>query len=701
MFQIKKNVAYICDDALEVDVFLRIAHESGIKWMSGDSIPKNVDYSIYVAPVFILTDGGLGFSTFANLPQELRERAVNFKEEYISQQNIKKCFPINDAPMTRKMQISWLRENFKEGVFAHTRDSAEYAYVTEGGEVLYSQRNLGRGEIELFPSDAIFYNGDFIRDGNGRILFITHQDRIRFYLVDERGNRSIIFNSIHRFTKLAERPKVIEQFYPHEAVCLGREEYIIENVCNDILRVSDLSLLPATFCKVKKCEVKGFDKWQVHDYVKSTIGGKVYEILDKTRNTIGIEIPGGGDRFYSTPEHFTLCTDEVLRVDWDDKNAELPQVCDEETKSRLVDICKNVFLHAEYSSDDGVELMIDKWAKQKAALAQELRKDPDWDEENLCVVKDISVDAKNDARFAQFNFFLYEMFCATKEGTPAHRITKTMFNKSLEFATSCETNSLTGEASSFISNICEENNLQLKIPLNVGAKFTRVINALMHALVPYGGPQINGQYEKEFAKFSDAMKTNKEKRRFVLSIHPADYLRMSCGNTWTSCHYLDAEDDSKCYQAGTISYMLDSCSMVGYVVRKDCTTKFWEDDKIFRQMYMYNGVELLKSRLYPDHEKDGIYGKAFCECVKKILKVPDDWQITACADTPTMREHSLSSAYPDFKYSNYNTYSFVDPKYYTAAELIINKTLIGAPPICPLCGEEHTQRSTCYCENCE
>lgn len=702
MFQIKKNVAYKCDDALEVEVFLQIAHESGIKWISGDSIPKNVDYRIYAAPVFILTDGGLGFSDFANLPQKLRKRAVNFKEEYICQQNIKKCFPINNAPMTRKMQISWLRENFKEGAFAFTIDSAEYAYVTEGGDVLFSQKNLGHGEIGHFPSDAIFYTGDFIRDDNGRILFIDYQDHGGFHLMDERGDRFVIWDTIHRFTKLAERPKVTEQFYPHEAVCIGRAVYIIENVYNDILRVSGGSMLPAAFCKTKKCEVEGFDKWQVHDYVKSTIDGSVYEIIDKTRNAIGIEILGGsGVKFYSTPECFTLCTDKVLCVDWDDKNAELPQVCDEETKSRLVDICKNVFLHAEYSSDYGVEPMIDKWAKQKAALAQELRKDPDWDEENLCVVKDISVDTNNNARFRQFNTFLYDMYCLSKYDTLARRITMTLYNKSEEFATSCETNSLARGEADFISDVCKENNLQLKIPLNVGAKFTRVINSLMHALVPYGGPQIDSQYEKEFAKFSDAMKTNKEKRRFVLSIHPADYLRMSCGNTWTSCHYLDADDDNKCYQAGTISYMLDSCSMVGYVVRNGCTTKFWEDDKIFRQMYMYNGVELLKSRLYPDHEKDDIYGKAFCECVKKILKVPDEWQITDYAVTPTMREHSLSSAYPDFRYKNYNTYSFVDPKYYTTTEFIINKTLIGAPPICPLCGEEHTQRSTCYCENCE
>lgn len=146
--------------------------------------------------------------------------------------------------------------------------------------------------------------------------------------------------------------------------------------------------------------------------------------------------------------------------------------------------------------------------------------------------------------------------------------------------------------------------------------------------------------------------------------------------------------------------MLDTCSMVGYVVKTECKDEYWKEGKIFRQMFMYNGAEMLKSRLYPDYSvNDAIYGTAFADCVAKILDIPSDWERVNSALT-TMTQGKNSSAYPDFAYSSYNTWSLVNPKYRADCAFVAKTTPIGEPPMCPICGQEHRNKNSCYCNDC-
>lgn len=49
-------------------------------------------------------------------------------------------------------------------------------------------------------------------------------------------------------------------------------------------------------------------------------------------------------------------------------------------------------------------------------------------------------------------------------------------------------------------------------------------------------------YNKEFAKYADSINPIKIKRHTVLSIHPVDYYTMSFGNSWSSCHTIDRKN---------------------------------------------------------------------------------------------------------------------------------------------------------------
>ena len=102
-----------------------------------------------------------------------------------------------------------------------------------------------------------------------------------------------------------------------------------------------------------------------------------------------------------------------------------------------------------------------------------------------------------------------------------------------------------------------------------GQKISRIVNKLCKQL----GFDKDKDYNREFAKFSDAINPLTIKRHTVLSCHPVDYLTMSFGNSWSSCHTIDKNNKRDMpnsyhgqYSAGTLSYMLDETSAVFYTV---------------------------------------------------------------------------------------------------------------------------------------
>ena len=112
------------------------------------------------------------------------------------------------------------------------------------------------------------------------------------------------------------------------------------------------------------------------------------------------------------------------------------------------------------------------------------------------------------------------------------------------------------------------------------------------------------KYNKLFAKYADMVSGLKRKLKFFISVNPIDYLTMSFGVNWASCHTIDKENRrgmdnsySGMYCGGTVSYMLDSTSIVTFVHNHIPTD--WEDGKIYRCMFHYGKNILVQSRVYP------------------------------------------------------------------------------------------------------
>ncbi|MCL1986691.1 MAG: hypothetical protein FWG64_01800, partial [Firmicutes bacterium] len=86
-------------------------------------------------------------------------------------------------------------------------------------------------------------------------------------------------------------------------------------------------------------------------------------------------------------------------------------------------------------------------------------------------------------------------------------------------------------------------------------------------------------YQKIFAKMSDLVNHGNEKsdEQLIISLHPCDYLTMSNGNSWTSCHSLKNKSTGNSlpvrqaggeYSAGTLSYMNDTCTAIAYTLAR-------------------------------------------------------------------------------------------------------------------------------------
>ena len=100
--------------------------------------------------------------------------------------------------------------------------------------------------------------------------------------------------------------------------------------------------------------------------------------------------------------------------------------------------------------------------------------------------------------------------------------------------------------------------------IHKGLKTSRAFNKVC---THFGVDKWN-KYNKEFAKYSDLVSGKERTLNFIISLNPLDYLTMSFGKSWASCHTIDKSNRrrmpnaySGAYCNGVLSYMLDKASI--------------------------------------------------------------------------------------------------------------------------------------------
>ena len=371
-------------------------------------------------------------------------------------------------------------------------------------------------------------------------------------------------------------------------------------------------------------------------------------------------------------------------------------------------------LLAEYDyvfTDEALIKIIDEWAKKKGTLIDAFKNHPNYLEGKFMIAFDTDYERCLDGGVMARNF--WEWLYNNAVDPLRNSIPQEMIKQREREHTSC----LPDELFEFLKHmgdiavrtISEEtadkiNRMVPVIRAHKGEKTSRVINRICTYL---GYNKADG-YNREFAKFADSLSPMKITRHTVLSISPLDYLTMSFGNSWSSCHTIDKTNKRGmpnsyhgCYSSGTMSYMLDGASMVFYTVDKSYDgNEYWTQPKINRQMFHYCADKLVQGRLYPQ-DNDGC-GAVYTpnreivqEIMSKIFDFPNLWVLKTGVEAASKYIVSEGTHYRDYRNYGNCTLSVIKGSENESS------FVVGARPICVKCGKRHSNEENISCGRCE
>lgn len=353
-----------------------------------------------------------------------------------------------------------------------------------------------------------------------------------------------------------------------------------------------------------------------------------------------------------------------------------------------------------------LDKIINTWATKKSTLIEAFKKHPNYVEGKFCIAFDSDYNREINLRvpkdFSTYLVGIMEKYMDNipevvnnrcKETYGYYKIPYILYSMlaNLEYHAF---RTLTEEDFNILNNIIPE------IHPHAGEKTSRVINRICTFL----GYNKDPNYNREFAKYADSLSPMIIKRHTVISLNPLDYLTMSFGNSWASCHTIDKRNKRGMpnsyegqYSSGTMSYMLDQSSMVFYTVDKDYEgDDYWTQPKINRQMFHYGEDKLVQGRLYPQ-SNDGnsdeytIYRQIVQEVIAMCFDMPNLWTVAKGT------EHS--SRYIISRGTHYKDYQFFDNCTLSKNKSKQNEECftVGAEPICIECGYTHNIEESINC----
>lgn len=364
---------------------------------------------------------------------------------------------------------------------------------------------------------------------------------------------------------------------------------------------------------------------------------------------------------------------------------------DEEEMKRLTKEIRKLLEDYDYEvSDYGIREELRTWSCNKGWLIDLFKKHPNYNG-NYQIVFDIDVERRFDKKAVKE----FANWCYGNTSYPHCYNVSTVINE-------IKSNVLNEDDVSRIDYYLRDANLRPA----VGQKTSRAIGKLCK----YLGLNQYEDYERKFAIFADAVNPALIKRHTILSLHPIDYLTMSFGNSWASCHTIDKENRRGmpdnyhgCYSSGTLSYMLDGTSAVFYTLNaKYEGNEYHLEPKINRNMFHIGQDKIVQGRVYPkDNDGENSVYKQFREIVQKViadcLGVPNLWINSKGTSKCESVIESFGTHYRDYEnYSNCNvSYLKMEGKRKNEFEIEV-----GHDPICPNCGDSHCGEENILCEDC-
>lgn len=354
-----------------------------------------------------------------------------------------------------------------------------------------------------------------------------------------------------------------------------------------------------------------------------------------------------------------------------------------------------------------IEKIVRKWAEQKATLIEAFKKHPNYVEGQFMIAFCSDFERDIDVREAQKQARWIRMLVDVMDDTLPEDVKLQMKEQGVKLLPYglyewFEDLTYSWTQTKIISE-GEVDRLKEVAPWShphYGEKRSRVVNRICK----YLGYDKHPEYNRNFAKYADALSPIKVKRHTILSINPMDYLTMSFGNSWASCHTIDKENRRQMpnsyegqYSSGTVSYMLDGSSMVLYLVDSSYSGEFYyTQPKINRQMFHWGEEKLVQGRLYPQSNDTNVdayepYRKVVQKIMSEIFDFPNLWTMTKGAEAASRYIATYGTHYEDYEHFSTCTLSRIKGSENEAS------FAVGEDPICVECGCEHSCRENINC----
>ncbi len=383
----------------------------------------------------------------------------------------------------------------------------------------------------------------------------------------------------------------------------------------------------------------------------------------------------------------------------------------ESERAYLLTSMKNLLDHYDYLyKDDALDNIITEWSEQKEDFIVAFKNHPKYLDGKFMIAfesnyeRPINVKASRD-----FGNWVVSN-CCTNEYTD--NLPEEINNQRIEEGCRFLPNELFMLFYSNIANYAERNvsaesatKINAMVP-NIKAKEGEKTSRLINRLCTYLGYNKHQNYQREFAKYADSVSPITIKRHTVLSINPLDYLTMSFGNSWASCHTIDKRNKRHMpnsyegmYSSGTMSYMLDPSSMVFYTVDSSYKgDEYWNEPKITRQMFHYGQDKLVQGRLYPqDNDGSQSVYTPNRNIVQEILSIvfgfTNLWTVKSGTEYASKYIKSRGTHYRDYQSYENCTLSRISGRDNERG------FYVGAAPICIECGDRHNKSGNINCCN--
>jgi len=234
-----------------------------------------------------------------------------------------------------------------------------------------------------------------------------------------------------------------------------------------------------------------------------------------------------------------------------------------------------------------------------------------------------------------------------------------------------------------------------KFKVHMNQKRSRVVGKFCRM---FGVDQCEG-YEQEFAKFGDALNPLKVSRYTVISVNPADFVMMSNGTSWRSCHNPDKETYSGCNCSGGISHALDTSSIIMYTVHPDYEGDLQMAPKVDRCVFFVDEKHnhFVQSKVYPDgsQQKSDEFREIFQMVWSQCTGEPNLWKCERGTDDSIIQLGYNATCYPDFDCCGRN---IIVHFYQSGADKETFELIeAGAEPICVECGCNHSIKDEINC----